>query len=392
MRRDVLLRVEGALLEKLLQRALDRGARFARIRRSGARAMTLATDDQGAQILLGLCKKYGLNLRVLRRGGMAALRDRLRARWTLLPCAALGLLLCALALSRLWWVDVRFTGPCAELGSRVAILQALESSGVRAGMPAAKIDADGLQRQLLAECAGYSFIGVRRQGVRLLVEASPEVPAPQLYALHRARDLVAARDGVVESISVRAGVACVKPGDTVRAGDLLIRGEERKSDEETAPVAALGEVVARCWFEDSARAPLEQRELRRTGRASRGCRLRLFGMEFVLSPCERFDSEEVETEILPVGGLFLPLELERCAHYETRAHSAPADGAALEARLSALSRAGALRKIAVSGADFDRAQSWTEASRADGFMTVRAVYEIYTDIAVTRDALTEEVY
>lgn len=391
MNRDIHLRVEGALLERLLQRALQEGAHFASVRRAGRRAITIATDARSADMLGALCRRYGLNCRVLRRGGLTALKDLLRARWTLAP----GLLLCAaccvFALSHIWWVDVRFTGSCAQLGDRSEILSCLDAAGVKAGMSAAALQTERLQKQLMAQAGNYSFIGVRRQGVRLLVEASPEVPAPELYALERARDLVAARDGVIESIAVRAGEACVRPGDTVRAGQLLIRGEEDRSSEETAPVRALGEVVARCWFEGSAEGALECRETRRTGRSAECCQLKLMGLSVPLTQSPSFSSHESQREILPIGGLFLPLEIERTTFFETAEVRTAADAALLNAQLETLARSDALRRLP-GAAQYEIANSWTDARQEDGRLRVRAVYEIYTDIAVTRDALIEEVY
>ena len=80
MNHDLRLRVEGAYPERLLERCLTRGARFARVRRTGARTLILDTDAHSAEIVLALCKRYGLNHRVLRHGGLSALLQGLRRR------------------------------------------------------------------------------------------------------------------------------------------------------------------------------------------------------------------------------------------------------------------------------------------------------------------------
>lgn len=391
MNRDVWLRVEGSLLERLLQRALKQGAHFARVRRTGRRTIVVASDARSAEVLTALCRRYGLDCRVLRRGGWTALKDVLRARWTLAPGLLLCVVCCVLALSRIWLVDVRFTGPCAALGNRSEILACLDAAGVRPGMSAARLETELLQKQLMAGAENYSFIGVRRQGIRLLVEASPEVPAPEIYALDRARDLVAARDGIIESITVHAGEACVARGDTVRAGQILIRGEEARSQEETAPVRALGEVMARCWVEGSAEGKLTHVESRRTGRSAVNCSLRLMGLRLALSGAPPFSSQEAQAEILPVVGLFLPLEIERTTCFETAEVRTDMDARQLEAQLEALARSDALRKLP-DGAQYKIANSWTDVQQDENRLRLRAVYEIYADIAVTRDALIEEVY
>ena len=391
MNHDLRLRVEGAYPERLLERCLTQGARFAQVQRTGARTLILDTDERSAEIVLALCKRYGLNHRVLRHGGFSALLQGLRSRWTL----ALGLILCAALcwgfLSRIWIIDVAFTGPDAALGSAAALRRCIAAEGICPGMAASAVDANLLQKRLLASAGDYSFIGVRVQGVRLLVEASPEVPAPEVYEIARARDLVASRDGVVESVTVHSGEASVRPGDTVRRGQTLIRGEEDRSKEETNPVSALGEVIARCWYEGSAQASLEKQFVAPTGRSETACRLELLGFRASITECKGFPSEKLKTEILPVVGLFLPLEVVRTTHIEVEEHSEAVEEAALKARLTALARGEVQAQLTADGIDYELAAAWEDVSRSDGMLRVRAVYEITTDIAASRDALAEEV-
>ena len=389
MNRDIRLRIEGSLLERLIQRALREGASFARIRRSEKRVILVDADEHSAEILTRLCERFWLDCRVLRRGGGAALMDTLRRRWTVAPGLLLCALTCALFLSRIWMVDVSFTGPSAAAGNERAIRECLADNGVSVGMAATAVDTNLLQAELMAEAGDFSFIGVRRQGIRLLVEASPEVAAPELYELGYARDLVAARDGVVESVNVHSGQACVKAGDTVRAGQVLIRGEEDLTKEETTPVGALGEVIARCWYEGSAEGELSRTAMRRTGNVDMESTLSLMGFALPLTGCDGYAAEETELEILPVGGLFLPLEIRRTVHYETAPVREEADAAQLEVRLAALALSEARSKLARDGIAWQDASAWTDAERNGNTLRVRAVYEIYTDIAVTRDALRE---
>lgn len=385
MNRDVHLEIEGGLLERLIGRALEEGAEFAEVRRISHRKIVVFAGEGSARILLELCERYRLNCSVVSRGGRSALRDLFRKRWTLALGCLFCLLLCASFLSRLWRIDVVFTGPAAALGKREIILGCIEACGLHPGMALSQMDTGLLEKQLLARCGEYSFIGVRRQGVRLLVEAAPELPSPALYDRDYARDLVAGRDGVVVSVNLRSGTACVKPGDTVRAGQTLIRGEEEKSGEETVPVSALGEVVARCWFEGRAEGSLAESVELPTGRIREECRLKLLGFSFPLTQCEGFASETIRTEILPVGGLYLPLEIERSIHAETRTEMRSRDAADLERRLCALARAEALAQLSRAGLNPLESETWTECSREGNALRIYAVVELQADIAVSRD-------
>lgn len=60
MNGDLMLRAEGLMLEKLLQRALNEGAVFRCVRRDGPRAMLFETDAAGASILTALCERFSL--------------------------------------------------------------------------------------------------------------------------------------------------------------------------------------------------------------------------------------------------------------------------------------------------------------------------------------------
>ena len=392
MNRDVHLLVQGALLERLLEKALAEGAVFARIRRIDERSMRIETDVRSADTLIRMCRRYSLNCRTLRRGGRTALWNLARRRWTVLPGTALCFVICALFLSRVWLVDIRFTNAQINPDIQRRIAACLEENGIRPGMAASAVDTSHLQTQITASVENLSYAGVRLQGIRLLVETSPEVPAPKLYSLSDVRNLYAVRNGVVESVTVYSGEAFVQPGDTVLAGEVLIRGVEDKSKEETTPVGALGKVIARCWYEGAARGALYSKQAVRTGRSSFGCRLRLGDFSLTLTECEDYASEETQTEVLPIVGLFLPLELERTTHFETALHARSADRATLERQLAVLARADALVSMQAEDMEYEIASTWTDTQQSGNTLRVRAVYEIYTDIAATRDALTEEVY
>lgn len=390
MNRDVHVLVEGALLERLVQRATDEGAVFAEARRCGTRQMELVTDAKSADILLRLCARYGIYARVLHRGGVTAVLGAMRRRWTL----GLGLLLCLLAvrlsLSRLWWIDVEFIGPAAALGDKAQVEACLREEGVFPGMALNRIDDKRLKKQLMADAGSYSFIGVRRQGVRLLVEAAPEVPSPEVYQRQYARDLVAARDGVVVSVNALSGTACVKAGDTVRVGQTLIRGEEDKTKEETQGVAALGEVIARCWYEGGAQGSLTRSVVRRSGRVQESVQFCLLGLKLPIKTCEGFSQEEVVVERLPLAGLYLPLEMERSLHYETKIMTEEMDESVLRAQLGVLARAEALASLGRENISATQATSWEECTRQENVLHVRAVYEVSMDIAVTREEIKSQ--
>ena len=386
MNGDVRLRVEGLMLERLIQRAVSEGAHFRSIRRDDPRAIILDADPESAKILIALCERFSLPCRILSRRGRDAMLRRLKRRGTLLAGALTFVAILSLFFSRIWLIDVALTG---DRSSDVRALEdALASLNITPGMAKSAIDPSALEDALAAASPDFSFVGVEIQGVRLLVEASPAVPAPPLYELTSGRDLVARCDGVVESVSVLSGVACVKPGDTVVRGQTLIRGDERVTKEINRSIAALGTVVARTWYEGTASASLTYPEQIRTGRSSQSSELRLMNFVWRLSEGENYLSQDSEEEFLPIGGLFLPLQIRRTTLYETHTRTLEADTDALKRQLALLAFSEAGLKLAQSQPEgMEIADRWIEYTRDAGVLTARAVYEMQTDIAVSRDVL-----
>lgn len=382
MNGDIRLRVEGLMLERLIERALSEGARFKSVRRTGAHTMEVATDPAGERILTALCERFSIPCAVMERGGHTRLFDRMRRR----ASALIGVFVCAAiaicCLSRVWMIEIQPVGGAAI--DEGALRARLEEIGVHAGVARGSVDPELLALEMRALSPEYSFIGVRLQGVRLLLEASRENAAPETFDIDDPRDLVASCAGVVVSVNVRAGEACVKAGDTVVKGQTLIRGAERIGKEERHRVAALGEVIARTWATGEATAPAMEIQMTPTGRERTSSELRLGSLSWAIQTSGPFESEKIQTEILPIGGMFLPLEIVRTRAAETRAAERAVDEDKLMYALDALS--GAQARVKLNGVQaFDE---WTaHLTNPNGDMTARAVIEAKVNIAVPREAL-----
>ena len=383
------LRVKGLMLERLLDRALEKGAQFKSVVREGPRTISVDTDERGFKALTELCERFSIQYEVVEMRGAEAFRRLAKRRWTLLP----GILLCAILLflytQRIWRIDVLFAGDRPVEFSEADVLGMLAAMDVVPGMEKRGLDTDVLMLDLSAKSEEFSFVGARVKGVRLLVEVAPSLKAPEIYDLDYARDLVASADGIVVSVTPEAGVAAVKPGDIVRRGDVLIRGEERVTRDATRGIAARGEVIARTWAtaELEADTHIVQRVL--TGRESTGSVLSLLQWSIPLKEAPPLSPAEVETEYLPVGGMFLPLMIVRTTEREYEERAVPKDEAALRELLR--EQAFALTDAEIAGYGEEVRQivdKWIDYSMIEeGRLRARAVVEIHRDIAATREEI-----
>ena len=390
MRGEVTVRAECLMPEKLLERVLTCGARFDAVRLEGNHALIVDCDAASAQILLDQCERFHLPAGTLNRRGRSAFIEYARRRRTLPIGLMLCGMLCWLFLGRIWLVDMAFSGEAAHLGNAEALRNAAFSEGVHPGMRR-DIDLDALGQRLLSSAGDYSYVGAHLRGIRLLIEAVPEVPSPALYDVDAARDLVSDRDGIVLSAEARSGALCVQPGDTVRRGQLLIRGEEQLSKEETRPIAALGEVIVRTWFTGEAALPLCEEHTEYTGRVSACAMLKTPWFSLPLTEGEIFPDQREDVQYLPIGGLFVPLEVQRTTCREVIRSAVPIDDKLLQERLRALAFADAALALQRDGLDnYEILDRWIDYEKTVGALTAKAVIEISADAAVTREALAKD--
>ncbi len=380
----VRLRLTGRMTERLIERARAQGAAFGHIERQDARCLRLETSTEGARLVCALAEQYGLSAEILSRSGWRSALAKIRARWTLAVSAVLAAVCVYLLTARVWLIDVRPLGARLPPDEEARILETVNELGAYVSAKSGDIDAVFISNALLSRFDVLSYAGVKKRGVTLTVEYRLAHEAPDVYDASDARSLYALRDAVVLSVEPLAGQACVKPGDTVRAGQTLIRGEERVSIEQTRRIRAAGAVIGRVWLTNAKSAPLAETVVRRTGRVESRSALRLFSWTLDLKRAADFPSQEEETQLLPVGGLYLPLMIERHICYETESRRVEVDRAALEKTLAEAALAGA-RRLLPEGA---RERSfWTNVTAADGEMRAEAVVEAEMNIAADAQAL-----
>ena len=144
------------------------------------------------------------------------------------------------------------------------------------------------------------------RGMTLLIRVVDGVPAGTPLSETGAGDVVAARDGIVDSIRTKAGTALVQPGDVVRKGQILIRGEERTGSGVRA-VSARGVVMARVWDAAAVRMDLTELHTSYSGRTEESVSVVSPWFALWHEPESEFHQADVSRRTLPLGGFFLPL-------------------------------------------------------------------------------------
>ncbi|MBQ2061637.1 MAG: sporulation protein YqfD [Oscillospiraceae bacterium] len=307
---SVLLQVESAYPERIVNLCSAHGIPFWDVRWESAIRFTMRTTRQGERRLRQAAVQTDASILRLEQTGAPVLALRLRRRYTLLAGAAL--LLALLAASNFYIWDFEVTGN--ETVPEEVILRALEKQGVTVGCPGLAVNQETLRNHVLLELHDVSWLAVNVKGCVAHVQVVERHRPPDIVQEKKPTNVVAARDGLVTKVEALDGRAQVMRGSTVTRGQLLISGVSGGGSYGERPVHGMGSVWARTWYESSALVPLKT-ELLGTGEKTvtrfaldfGKQRIKIYGKGSVTP----WDCDKITTYspwVLP-GGLRLPVTL-----------------------------------------------------------------------------------
>lgn len=206
---------------------------------------------------------------IVRRAGLPFIVGRIRKRPFFLLAAALVLAVLVYLSGSIW--QIRVSGN-TTVDTR-KILDAAATAGLQPGARKAGLVSARIEAAVALANPEITWVYAHFQGTLATLEVvertRPESPGPG--------DVVAAKDGVIQSILVLSGQPVVRPGQTVKAGELLIAGNTSGAIQ-----GARGSVIAKTWYQVYREIPLSRPVPARTGRKVEMTVLRFRANEFVL--------------------------------------------------------------------------------------------------------------
>lgn len=297
----VAITVEGVNLPRFLRRAGEMGLLMMGVRIRGKK-MTAFVREDDIPALRMMAVSDGWRFSVGNRQGTGRLMTWIRHRLALLSALMLGIGVLIGASQVMWRVEIENAGIYAA-----DLPEYLQALGITPPMPKSDVQIGELRDLLEWRYPETAWVECGWRGMTLLIRVVDGVPAGTPLSETGAGDVVAARDGIVASIRTKAGTALVQPGDIVRKGQILIRGEERTINGGVRAVSARGVVMARVW--DAAAIRMDATELHTVYSGRTEETMAVISPWFALwqTPESEFSQADVSRRTLPLGGFFLPL-------------------------------------------------------------------------------------
>lgn len=173
-----------------------------------------------AEKLAGVCEKHGAIIKFGAKKGLYWLARRGLKRPVLLIG---GLAFLAL----MFWLPTRVLFVQVEGNEQIPasrIIQEAERCGIGFGASRRQVRSERIKNELLAALPELRWAGVNTSGCTAVISVKEKTRRTEELPTSAAAGMQACRDGHILSCTVTQGTALVKPGDTVRKGQLLISG------------------------------------------------------------------------------------------------------------------------------------------------------------------------
>jgi len=261
-------------------------------------SILMCTSIVGFKAMRKPARQQRCNVRVIGRRGLPFVIQRMRRRATFSLGAVFFVLLLWFLSAFVWFIEIEGSEKVTdlELGAY------MRSQGLYVGVWRTSPDLDGVASAILREYPELVWAGISIEGSRVHVKLVDKVTVTP--PIRVPGDIVAAKAGVLTKVIATSGQAVAKSGQTVSAGQILIRGEIVVEEQVAAQVMAEGIAEARVWYEAFGHAAVSRNVQRPTGIEDATEILRVGTREFFIagvrvSPFELYESTMAKRILLP---------------------------------------------------------------------------------------------
>ena len=243
-----------------------------------------------------LVRKSQIRIQVVDYAGLPFLTKKIKRRKMLVVGAVVFLTLLNVLMSYIWFVDI--VGMHSLTASQIK--EVIYEQGLKPGALKDTMSTKMIENQILIKIPEIAWVSVNFTGTRAVVEIVEKTMPKELDKAPA--NIIAAKDGIITEIIALAGQSAVKKGDTVKKGDILIKGV---ANDGKAPIInstpqmirANGIVKARVWYEGYSETELLQTIHERTGRQEIGVTLKVLQHEILLKKVALDADQQFEVEV-----------------------------------------------------------------------------------------------
>lgn len=257
----LILQIESLMPERFVNLLWKNGVHIKKIRKKNIASMIMEVNLSDYDKIEEVAKSTNVKIKIINRKGIIFSLLKLRKRKALLIGAIFFLAVVYYLSTYIWRIEINTENNVSPYEVRLQ----LKSIGIKEGMSKKKLNIKRVEERILNNNENIMWVKVRTHGSKLSVDISERQTPPSINIDETPCNLVAKKDGQIMRIYTTSGTAVVQPGDIVKKGQLLVKGEQGK-EENIYQVHAKGSVIAKTYYEDFKVVPLKGSKTVRTGK------------------------------------------------------------------------------------------------------------------------------
>ncbi len=293
----VVIRGEGRFPERFLNICTHRKMNIWDVHYCGDKIITAKMSREAFAGCRDICRRTGMRVRITLKRGLPFVLRRYRKRKPIV----LGVVAVALLL---WYSSGHIMGITVFGNNKIStetILDGLAVSDIAIGKSTSGIDSAKVRNRMMIDLPDLAWLGITINGSRVYVEVVERTEEAEILDTKTPCNLVAIKDGVIESIEARNGQTMIKKGSGVREGDVLVSGIMESETAGIRYVHSYGEVFAQTTYKASKEYSLRFEEPINSGENKKRYSIQIFGKEIPLyigkkQPYEKYEVVQQEWE------------------------------------------------------------------------------------------------
>ena len=310
------IKIEGYFVEKFINRCINNKIFFWNIKREKSTIVYTNVGINEFKKIREIAKETKCKVEILDKKGLPFLLYRYKKRKIFLIVIIL-IFIILVGLSRFIW-NIKIEG--LEKIEKKEIENILSENGLTTGKLKTSINKQKVINEIRMQRDDISWVGISIEGTNATVKIVEANSKPEIINNEDYCSIISTKEAQIVKVSAQNGIPVVKEGDIVTKGDVLIAGWIEGKYTGTRYVHAEGEVVAKVWYSQKERIPLNQVVERNTENVENKYKIKLNNFSInlfkTLSKFEKYDTIEASKKLKIFSNLYLPIELIKITNTE----------------------------------------------------------------------------
>lgn len=271
------VRIESLYNERILNYLWSNSVEIKTVKNNSKYSMELQIKLKHYNLLRDIVKRNKGSIKILDRKGLDFINMKIAGRKAFIIGIIIFFSVIYYLSGFIWHITINTDKYLAPLEVR----NLLKTYGIMVGSKK-NIDVQDLEEKIIRDVDEVMWVKARIRGSELEINIVERQEPPQVIKGEENNgNIVASKDGIINRIYTKAGTPVKTSGDLVKAGDVIVKGQEGKEGMEFQ-VKAKGVVYATTFYEEIKEVPKEIIKSEKTGEIINNYYIRINNKKFYI--------------------------------------------------------------------------------------------------------------